>query len=92
MAKSRLTPEQIRLLLLEIVAGRTVKDVSIRYGVSTTTLYRWRAKFAEKGQPVKDRLCSLEVENRRLKSQVAELSLDYQTLRAALVADAKSEC
>lgn len=92
MAKSRLTPEQIRLLLLEIGAGRKVKDVSIHYGVSTATLYRWKAKFFEKDVFVAKRLRSLEVENQRLKSKFAELTLDYASLRAALVKDVKQEC
>ena len=92
MARPRLTPEQIRLLLLEIGAGRKVKDVSIHYGVSTATLYRWRAKYLDKRESVTDRLRSLEVENRRLKSKFAELTLDYASLRAALVKDVKQEC
>jgi len=92
MAKSRFTRDDIRAAMLELDAGRLVKDVSRQHGVSKQTLYRWRAKFVEKEQPVRDRLRSLEVENRQLKNQVAELSLDYQTLRAALIADVKSEC
>ena len=92
MTKSRFTHEQIMAIVLEIDAGCAPKDVSRKYGVSTATLYRWKVKVTEKRQPVKDRLRSLETENRQLKSQVAELALDYQTLRAALVADAKSEC
>lgn len=92
MAKSRFTPDQIVAVVLELDAGGTVKDVSRKYGVSTTTLYRWRAKFADTIKPATDRLHSLQNENRRLKSKFAELSLDYTSLRAALVKDVKREC
>ena len=34
----------------------------------------------------------LEEENRRLKQTIAELSLDYNSLRAALVKESRSEC
>jgi hypothetical protein len=39
-----------------------------------------------------ERLHDLENENRRLKRKIAELSLDYNTLRAALITEAKREC
>lgn len=92
MAKSRFTHDRIMAVVLEIDAGRTLKDVSRKYGVSTTTLYRWRVKLADKRKPARDRLRSLEIENRRLKSKFAELALDYTSLRAALVKDVKREC
>ncbi len=92
MAKSRFTHDQIMAVVLEIDAGRTLKDVSRKYGVSTTTLYRWRVKLADKRKPARDRLRSLEIENRRLKSKFAELALDYTSLRAALVKEVKREC
>ena len=48
--------------------------------------------LAGKSEPTRDRLRSLENENRRLKSKFAELALDYTSLRAALVKDVKREC
>lgn len=92
MAKSRFTHDQIMAVVLEIDAGGSLKDVSRKYRVSTTTLYRWRMKLADERTCAKDRLRSLEVENRRLKSKFAELTLDYASLRAALVKDVKQEC
>ena len=47
MAKSRFTHDQIMAVVLEMNAERKPKDVARKYGVSTTTLYRWRARFAE---------------------------------------------
>jgi len=92
MSISRFTREQMLSVLRELDAGQTVKDVSQKYGISPNTVYRWRVKFAKKRKPATDRLHSLVIENRRLKSQFAELSLDYNTLRAALIKEAKTEC
>lgn len=92
MAKPRFTHDQIMAVIQELDAGLTLKDVSQKYGISTTTLYRWRVKLADKKKPVRDRLHSLVIENHRLKSKFAELALDYTSLRAALVKDVKREC
>lgn len=92
MAKSRFTRDQIMAVIHEVDAGLTLKDVSQKYGVSTTTLYRWRGKLADEKNPAGDRLHSLEIENRRLKRKFAELSLDYSSLRAALIHDGTRDC
>lgn len=92
MAKSRFNNDQILAAVMEVNSERPMKDVARKYGISTTTLYRWRAKLADKKNPSGDRLRSLEIENRRLKSKFAELALDYTSLRAALVKDVKREC
>jgi putative transposase len=92
MAKSRFNNDQILAVVLEVNSERPMKDVARKYGISTTTLYRWRAKLADKKNPSGDRLRSLEIENRRLKSKFAELALDYTSLRTALVKDVKREC
>ena len=89
MAKSRFNNDQILAAVMEVNSERPMKDVARKYGISTTTLYRWRAKLADKKKPSGDRLRSLEIENRRLKSKFAELALDYTSLRAALVKDVK---
>ena len=93
MSKLRLSQNQIKAALSELAAGRTVREVSREYGISPNTLYRWRAKLSNGQQPdVKDRLYLLEAENRRLKREFAELTLDYATLRAALIRDAGGSC
>jgi putative transposase len=92
MAKSRFTHDQRTAAILEIDAGCALTAVSRKYGVSKTTLYRWRSKLAEQRNSAVDRLRSLELENRRLKSKFAELALDYTSLRTALVGDVKREC
>lgn len=92
MSTSRFTREKIRSALRELNAGHTIREVSRKHGISTATLYRWRAKLGFKKKPTKGRLRALEIENRRLKSKFAELTLDYNSLRTALVNEVKREC
>jgi len=93
MLKPRFTPDQIRAIVSELDAGHMVGEVSRRYGISISSLYRWRAKFAHEQQPSdQERLRLLEDEHRRLKKQFAELTLDYATLRAALIRDVRGDC
>lgn len=87
MAKSQFTQDQIMAVVLEINAEHTPKDLARKYGISRSTLYRWRARLADRRKPLSDHLRSLEIENSQLKSKIAELSLDYASLRIALVRD-----
>ena len=84
MRKSRFSEEQIIRILGRIEAGELVKDVCREIGVAENTYYRWKAKYG--GMSVSDarRLKELEVENRRLKAAVAELTLDKQALKDVL--------
>lgn len=91
MAKSRFTQDQIRAIVREVEAGGSLKDISHKYGVSRTTMYRWTLKVGDNKTIDKDRLRLLEIENRRLKSKFAELVLDYTSLRAALVKEVGRE-
>ena len=94
MSRFRFTQDQRTTVVLELNNGRTVREVSRRHGVSLSTLYRWRSKSTNVRQPTdeRERLRSLEDENRRLKRQFAELTLDYATLRAALIRDVRGDC
>jgi hypothetical protein len=57
-----------------------------------STFYRWRASVATHKSEEGARLNHLESENRRLKRQVAELWLDYTSLRNALINGKGREC
>lgn len=92
MAKPQFTQDQILTVVLEINAEHALKDFARKHGVSRSTLYRWRAKLADKRKPLGDHLLSLEIENGQLRSKIAELVLDYTSLRAALVNDVNRTC
>ena len=84
MKRSKYTEEQIVRILKESEAGISVTELCRKYGISDATYYNWKAKFA--GTELSDvrRLKQLEEENRRLKTIVADLTLDNQALKAVV--------
>ena len=84
MRKSRFSEEQIIRILGRVEAGELVKDVCRDIGISENTYYRWKSKFGGMDVSEARRLKELEVENRRLKAAVAELTLDKQALKDVL--------
>ena len=82
MRKSRFTEAQIIGTLKQAEGGATVADLAREHGVSTATIYSWRAKFGGMDVNEAKRLKELEDENRRLKQMVADLSLDKEALKS----------
>ena len=82
MSKKRYTEEQIIAVLKEADQGVKTSDLCRKHNISDATIYKWKAKYA--GLEVSDlrRMKGLEDENRRLKTIVADLTLDNQALRA----------
>jgi len=56
-------------------------DLCRKYGISSATFFKWKAKFG--GMDVSDarRLRALEEENRKLKKLLAETMLDVAMLK-----------
>ena len=84
MRKTRYSEEQIIRVLQEVETGSTVKEVCRDRGISEGTYYRWKSKFGGMDISEARRLKELEIENRRLKSAVADLTLREQALKDAL--------
>ena len=84
MKKTKHTEEKIIAAVKQLEAGRSVKELARELGVTDQTLYNWRSKYS--GMDVSDakRLKALEEENRRLKTMVADLSLDKEALKAVI--------
>jgi putative transposase len=84
MKKSRFTEEQIIGILKQHEAGVKAADLCREHGISDATFYNWKSKYG--GLDVSDaqRLRQMEDENRRLKSLVADLSLDREALKAVI--------
>jgi putative transposase len=65
-------------------AGRSAKELARELGITDQTLYNWRAKYSGMDANEARRLRALEEENRRLKTMVADLSLDKEALKAVI--------
>jgi putative transposase len=84
MRKSKFTEAQIIAILKHAEGGAKVADLAREHGISTQTIYNWRAKYGGLEVNEAKRLKELEEENRRLKEMVAELSLNERALKSAL--------
>jgi putative transposase len=84
MKKSKFTDQQIAFALKQAESGTAVEEVCRKLGISQQTFYRWKKQFAGLGTEELRRLKQLEEENKRLKSLVADLSLDKQILQDVL--------
>lgn len=81
MPRKGFTEEQIGVALRQADAGTAVGDICRKLGISEPTFYRWKRKYAGLGISEIRRLKQLEEENRRLKTVVADLTLDKAMLQ-----------
>jgi len=81
MRSSRFTDEQIIGMIKEQEAGMPTAEVCRKYGISTASFYKYKAKFG--GMEVSDarKLKALEDENAKLKKLLAEQMLDNAMLK-----------
>jgi len=81
MKSSRFSEEQIIGILREHEAGIPTADICRKYGISSATFYKWKAKYG--GLSISDakRLKALEDENAKLKKLLAETMLDNAILK-----------
>jgi len=82
--KKRYTEQQIAFALRQAESGTPVGEIVRKMGISEPTFYRWKKKYAGMGVAEVRRLKGLEQENRRLKTLVADLTLDKQMLQEVL--------
>lgn len=81
MPRKGFTEEQIGVALRQADAGTSVGEICRKLGISEPTFYRWKRKYAGLGISEIRRLKQLEEENRRLKTVVADLTLDKAMLQ-----------
>ena len=88
MKRKRHGPEQIIRKLREadgmLSAGKAIGEVCQQLAISEQTFHRWRNQYGGMKANDAKHLKELEVENRRLKKAVADLTLDKQILEEAL--------
>jgi putative transposase len=84
MKKSRFTESQIVAILKEGEAGVPVAQLTRKHGISGTTYYQWKSKYAGAGVPELKRLRELEAENAKLKRMYADLALENTAIKDVL--------
>jgi putative transposase len=84
MKGKRYSEEQIVHILKEVERGKSIAAVAREYGVSETTIHRWRGRYRGMDQAELKRLRELETENARLKKIVADQAIDMDVLRDLL--------
>ena len=87
MAKHKYNPEQIihKLREAEILLskGLTAQQAARKIGVCEQTYYRWRQKYGGMSPEMIKQLRSLQKENKRLRTVVADQALDIAILKEA---------
>jgi putative transposase len=76
--------EQILYALRQVEAGKKVGEMCREMGVSAQAFYRWKRRFAGLGLSELRELRQLRDENRKLKTLVADLTLDKHILQEVL--------
>jgi putative transposase len=86
--KRRYSTEQIITKLREadvlLSQGRSTEEISKMLEISKQTYYRWRKEYGGLNMTQAKRLKELEKENSRLKTLVADLSLDNAIIKEVL--------
>ena len=76
--------EQINYAIRQVEAGKKVSDVCREMGVSVQAFYSWKKRYGAMGLSEVRELRQLREENRKLKSLVADLTLDKHILQEVL--------
>lgn len=82
--KDRFTQSQIIGIIKEQESGIATPVLCRKHGIGQSTFYRWKAQYGGMSLSEAQRLKHLEKENQKLKSLVAELSLDKVMLQEVL--------
>ena len=84
MKRKRFTEREIVEILKQHESGVRTVDLCREHGVSSATIYNWKARYSVVEGTDTQRLKQMEDENRRLKQLVADLSLDREALKAVI--------
>jgi putative transposase len=76
--------EQIAFALRQAETGKPVRELCREMGISAQAFYTWKRKYAGLGLNELRELRQLREENRKLKTLVADLTLDKHILQEVL--------
>lgn len=82
--KSKFTEEQVLDILKQEENGLNEKEICRKQGISSTTFYSWRNKYAGMDVHELRRVRSLEEENSRLKKIMARQRLEIDMIKDLL--------
>src|SRR5690242_786344 len=78
--RKNFTPEQMLHTVRQAESGTPVTEVCRKIGITEQTFYKWKRRLVGMGIAELARLRQLEDENKKLKSLVADLTLDKHML------------
>lgn len=84
MKTSRFSEPQIMAILRQAEGGVSVPELCRDHGMSTASLYKWRAKYGGMDASMFSQMKALEDENTRLKRLLADAMLDNAALKDLL--------
>ena len=84
MARKGHSEEKIVYALRQVEAGKKVSEICREMGVSAQAFYSWKRRYAGLGLSELRELRQLREENRKLKTLVADLTLDKHILQEVL--------
>ena len=84
MKKLRFTDSQVMAILKQNEAGTRVPNLCREHGISSASVYKWRAKFGGMDASLMKRMKELEDENHRLKKMYAEERLKAEIVQEVM--------
>ena len=84
MKIGRFNEPQILGILKQAESGIPVSELCREHGMSSTSFYKWRAKYGSLDASMISQMKAMDDENRRLKKMFAELSMQNELLKEAL--------
>ena len=84
MKKTRFTEAQIMGALRQMEGGVPAAELCREHGMSSATLYKWRAKHGGMDASLISEMKAMAEENRRLKRMYADVSMQNDLLKEAL--------
>ncbi len=88
--------ERLEIVNQSLEEDTSVTDLADRYGISPTSIYRWRSRYykeegIERKSPEVQQMSEVERENVRLKKQLREAQLERDILKKAINIFSKSD-